>query len=1052
MPEQPLGTGATLARHDAAKVSVFISYSRTDLAFALRLVDGLRARGLAPKIDSRDLPTLEDWRRELLGFIRSADAVIFIVSANSVASPTCEWEIGQVAALNKRLAPVVLERVPDDRIPVEIARINYLFFDDGEDFDAAVDKLAAALETDITWVKEHTRLGEMARRWDERKRSEVLALRGHELSEAEAWISRRPRLAPEPTALHHAFVLQSRRQAQRRNVTVAVVSLAVALVSSVLAGAAVLQWRRAVANEAEAVTAQKAEAVQRQEAEAQRKLAVEQQRLAEANEARAREQRALAEANEQRASRERDVALRTQSRFMADLARQHTARRDEGTAMALLLEAMPGTSSKPDRPLVHELVPQLFDTLARLREISYVAIDQNQGDLAESNNVLIGPDGAAIAVYSDKHGVRLWRIGDRLEFAARLPGSDGATHAALSSDGAKLATSHTSGEVVVWDVAGGHRLESLPANTERDDTEDVTFHPTYVAFSPDGRLIATAGHRVGVEVWDWKGRVKIASLAVAKGGVDEAVFDGDDRLLLITTGAQLQSWHFARQRAPRLVLQDKGALVALVRGMTGESGGMSFSADRKRVVVCGYQSNVHVLDVATGSIVWKRETEAAGTNGCRLSPDSKYLYMHTRRNAEVIDIASGVSVTIRDWDAGAEVVDFSPDSKRIATARGGGYRSSVVNVWDLESGEKVDSFAGHDTSLVSIAFVRDGTSLLTHGKDGSIRLWDTSPAREFPSLGWLEAMVAPAAISPDGRMLAEYAGQDKPHELMDATSGRRLFRLDGASRYFYPLFSGGPFVIAQEDRQKFAVWDVASERRLYGIDSVVQPVPLHDGKVLVVHKENISIVELRTGQVVKTLPCKGSDPSIAAVSSDGQLIALGYDDGIIIRSTDARVERRIEIEGRVYGIDALAFAPDGKSLFHASGALTARYEVEHGQRLAEYSPVDCRDGNRADIESECDHLGAFDVSADGKWLLAATRHDNTVRVWSADSGAQVATLVGHNGTARFSADSQALLTVGNGSVVKRTVLFPTVEALLAQAQTKAPRRLDQRQRRAFFAD
>jgi hypothetical protein len=158
------------------KFKVFISYSRKDVAFAQRVVAALEARGMAPKIDTRDLLKLEDWRRELLGFIREADAVVFVVSANSISSPVCSWEIEQVAKLNKRLAPIVLERVSDDRIPEAITKINYLFFDSGN-FDAQVDELARALQTDLGWLKEHTRLGELARHWDEHKRASGWMLR-----------------------------------------------------------------------------------------------------------------------------------------------------------------------------------------------------------------------------------------------------------------------------------------------------------------------------------------------------------------------------------------------------------------------------------------------------------------------------------------------------------------------------------------------------------------------------------------------------------------------------------------------------------------------------------------------------------------------------------------------------------------------------------------------------------------------------------------------------------------------------------------------------------
>ena len=54
----------------AEKLKVFISYSRKDLAFALRLVEALEARSLDVLIDTRDLPLAVEFQKELLGFIR----------------------------------------------------------------------------------------------------------------------------------------------------------------------------------------------------------------------------------------------------------------------------------------------------------------------------------------------------------------------------------------------------------------------------------------------------------------------------------------------------------------------------------------------------------------------------------------------------------------------------------------------------------------------------------------------------------------------------------------------------------------------------------------------------------------------------------------------------------------------------------------------------------------------------------------------------------------------------------------------------------------------
>jgi formylglycine-generating enzyme required for sulfatase activity len=191
-------------------LKVFISYSRKDLAFADRLVDALIRRGFDVLIDRRDLPKLQDWERELLGFIRHVDTVIFIVSSNALKSKICAWEVEQVRLHAKRLAPVVIENVDSASIPKEIARINYMFFLDDSAFEERCDELARALNTDNEWLKEHTRLGYLARRWVERGRPEEALIRGRDLDEADAWAARKPREAPIVTDQQREFLLAGR--------------------------------------------------------------------------------------------------------------------------------------------------------------------------------------------------------------------------------------------------------------------------------------------------------------------------------------------------------------------------------------------------------------------------------------------------------------------------------------------------------------------------------------------------------------------------------------------------------------------------------------------------------------------------------------------------------------------------------------------------------------------------------------------------------------------------------------------------------------------------
>lgn len=128
-----------------AKTKVFISYSRKDMAVADRLVAALEARGCEVRIDRRDLPLLEEWQRELIGFIRQSDAAVLLLSPSWVASPWCAWEVERMLELNKRLAPVVIEPVDIDLIPEPVRRINLLQMSGAAEFDGGADALAIAL-------------------------------------------------------------------------------------------------------------------------------------------------------------------------------------------------------------------------------------------------------------------------------------------------------------------------------------------------------------------------------------------------------------------------------------------------------------------------------------------------------------------------------------------------------------------------------------------------------------------------------------------------------------------------------------------------------------------------------------------------------------------------------------------------------------------------------------------------------------------------------------------------------------------------------------------
>ena len=218
----------------------FLSYSRRDSAKAEQILTALEERGVEVFRDTEDILPAEDWRGRLDGLIGAADAIVFLMSPNSVRSEVCSWEVHLSGALNKRLVPVLLAPVDDAITPPEVARLNYVFATPDRDFADAMNRVAAAVQTDIGWMRDHTRLGERAREWDRAARPRASLLRGQDLTGAERWLSSQPAAAPAPTALTREWIGASRAAAVRRqrfwvagSLVVAAVSIGLGIVAEV---------------------------------------------------------------------------------------------------------------------------------------------------------------------------------------------------------------------------------------------------------------------------------------------------------------------------------------------------------------------------------------------------------------------------------------------------------------------------------------------------------------------------------------------------------------------------------------------------------------------------------------------------------------------------------------------------------------------------------------------------------------------------------------------------------------------------------------------------
>lgn len=235
----------------ALKPKIFVSYSRKDQAFASELVAALEACEFDPFFDQVDIAIGESWQDRLVALIEQADTLLLLISNQSLSSEVVLWEVAEAARRSKRLVPLIIEDVDMAKVPADLRKLNFCFFA-GRPFGIAMKDLAVTLRADIEWLREHTRVGELASRWIARGRPDELLLRGRELQSVRMWAAQRSVSSPPLSDEQSYLIAQSNRAEEeadratkRRIRRILLLSVAAIVALGGLSFFGMYQWQKA---------------------------------------------------------------------------------------------------------------------------------------------------------------------------------------------------------------------------------------------------------------------------------------------------------------------------------------------------------------------------------------------------------------------------------------------------------------------------------------------------------------------------------------------------------------------------------------------------------------------------------------------------------------------------------------------------------------------------------------------------------------------------------------------------------------------------------------
>lgn len=534
----------------------------------------------------------------------------------------------------------------------------------------------------------------------------------------------------------------------------------------------------------------------------------------------------------------------------------------------------------------------------------------------------------------------------------------------------------------------------------------------WVAVSPDGKRIASAGHDRAVSLWEVHSGKERFRLLGHRSDVTCLSFAPDGRTLASgSSDGTVRLWALDGDRA--------GTQLALVTARSDSVDVLAFSPDGKRLAVGGDDGALVVLDADLKKESFRKQIDR-GVRALAWSGDGKWIATTgDGKHAVTLWDASNGAIARSFGEETIGALAFAPSGTDLVTWEDGG----TMRLFDAATGKQQRKWGGDDSAslIYQIAFSRDGKSVFAGTDDGSVEEWEPATGKRRRKLAGLHLGRVAALAVRDG--LLATGGADHAVRLHDLKTGKSLAPETERTSPIASLTTadGGKTLVALLNSGEVRLWERATGKPLetpkVGRTVAAAGRPEGKGLWLVNEEGKLSAYDLTKGSA---RAIEEDDPLAAvSTSADGKVVVGVLRNGMVPLFEAASGKRLHLAKGRERGATAV-LSPDGAVVaVVGKAAAVALFSVKTGEEM---TGVPGHNGGTL--------AAAF--SLDGRWLATGGR-DRYLRIWEMQTRKERVARIAHADwvrSAAFSPDGKLVATATTAGLVQ--LFDPTTGKLMAE--------------------